>query len=153
MSSAMSDYSSEAKEFLHDYEKTKQQKNRVAEHDEIVRDFGEKYERAYQMLNTFYAEAYKDQSFALSNQWSLEELSYLNNQRRSAFAYNMIKRMINLIEGIQRSNRLATTYAPIEDAADATAELFTDVGQYVMQYNGGYEMISTAFKDACTTGI
>jgi hypothetical protein len=149
MASPMSDYSDDAKDFLHEYKKS----TNVKDHQDIVKDFGEQYERSFQLLNTFYAEAYKDQSYALGNQWSLEELAYLNNQRRSSFTYNMIKRMLNLISGIQRSNRLATIYSPIEDAADATAELLTDVGQYVMQYGGGYEKISQAFYDACTTGI
>lgn len=149
MASPMSDYSDDAKDFLHEYKKS----TNVKDHQDIVKDFGEQYERSFQLLNTFYAEAYRDQSYALGNQWSLEELSFLNNQRRSSFTYNMIKRMLNLISGIQRSNRLATIYSPIEDAADATAELLTDVGQYVMQYGGGYEKISQAFYDACTTGI
>ncbi len=149
MANPMADYSDDAKDFLQDYKK----KTNLSAHQDIIKDFGEQYERAYQLLNTYYAEAYKDQSYYLGNQWSLEELAYLNNQRRSSFTYNMCKRMINLVEGIQRSNRLATIYTPIEDAADLTAEILTDVGQYVMQYGGGYEKISMAFKDACTTGI
>ena len=153
MASPMSNYSSDAQDFLADYNKRTEHKQKLAEHQGIIQEFGERYERAYQMLNTFYAEAYKSQSFYLGNQWSLEELSYLNNQRRSSFTYNMIKRIINLIEGIQRSNRLATVYSPIEDAANDTAELLTDVGQYVMQYGGGYEKLSTGFKDACVSGI
>jgi len=149
----MSNYSSDAQDFLHEYSKKNKQDPRLAEHQEIVKEFGERYERSYQMLNTFYAEAYKSQSFYLGNQWSLEELAYLNNQRRNSFTYNHIKRLINLVEGIQRSNRLATIYSPIEDSADETAELLTDVGQYVMQYGDGYEKLSCGFKDACVTGI
>lgn len=148
----MSDYSDDAKDFLNEYKK-KTVGGRLDEHQDIIKNFGEEYERAYQMLNTFYAEAYRDQSFYLGNQWSLEELAYLNNQRRSSFTYNMIRRMINLVEGVQRSNRMSTVYTPIEDASSQTADLMTDVGQYVMQYGGGYEKLSSAFKDACTTGI
>lgn len=153
MASPMSDYSSDAKDFINDYSKNTRKDSHLEEHQDIIKEFGERYERAYQMLNTFYAEAYKSQSFYLGNQWSLEELAYLNNQRRNSFTYNQIKRVINLVEGIQRSNRLATVYSPIEDSADETAELLTDVGQYVMQYGGGYEKLSTGFKDACITGI
>jgi hypothetical protein len=72
MANPMSDYSDDAKDFLSDYKKKNNSK--LSEHQDIIKDFGENYERAYQMLNTFYAEAYKDQSFYLSNQWSLEEL-------------------------------------------------------------------------------
>ena len=153
MASPMSDYSDDAKDFLRDYHKNNQKNSKLAEHQDIIAEFGERYERAYQMLNTFYSEAYKNQSFYLGNQWSLEELSYLQNQRRNAFTYNQCKRIINLIEGIQRSSRLATVYSPIENSADETAELLTDVNQYIMQYAGGYEQLSVGFKDACVAGI
>jgi len=152
MANPMADYSSDAKDFLDEYGK-KAVKPRLEEHQDIIKSFGEEYERAYQMLNTFYAESYRDQSMYLGNQWSLEELAYLNNQRRSSFTYNMIRRMINLVEGIQRSNRMSTVYTPIEDASSQTADLLSDVGSYVMTHGGGYEKISTAFKDACVTGI
>src|SRR5271157_2223354 len=149
MANPQSDYSDDAKQFLQEYKKT----TNLSEHQDIIKNFGEEYERAYQQINTFWAESYRDQSFYLGNQWSLEELSYLSNQRRSSFTYNMCRRMISLIEGIQRSNRLSTVYTPIEDASSQTADLMSDVGQYVMQSGGGYETISTAFKDACVAGI
>lgn len=148
----MSDYSDDAKDFINDYGK-KVVNPRLQDHQDLIKSFGEEYERAYQMLNTFYAEAYRDQSYYLGNQWSLEELAYLNNQRRSSFTYNMIRRMVNLIEGIQRSNRMSTIYTPIEDASSQTADTLSDVGQYIMSRNGGYETLSLAFKDACITGI
>ncbi len=147
----MSNYSSDSKEFLSDYRKTASKS--YADHQDIVKEFGENYERAYQQLNTYYAEAYRDLSYSLGNQWSLEEISYLNNQRRSSFTYNMCRRMVNLIEGIQRSNRLATKVSPIEDAADLTAEIMTDAMQYIMTSGMGYDKISQAFHDSLITGI
>ena len=152
MANPMSDYSSDAKDFLSDYHK-KAIQPKLEDHQDIIKEFGDRYERSYQMLNTFYAEAYKNQSYYLGNQWSLEELAYLQNQRRNAFTYNYCKRLVNLVEGIQRSNRLSTIYTPIEDSANETAEIFTDVGQYIMQYGDGYEKLSTGFKDACVSGI
>jgi hypothetical protein len=151
MANPMSNYSSDAKEFLSDYRKTASKS--YEDHQDIVKEFGENYERAYQQLNTYYAEAYRDLSYSLGNQWSLEEISYLNNQRRSSFTYNMCRRMVNLIEGIQRSNRLATKIMPIEDAADLTAEIMTDTMQYIMTSGMGYDRISKAFRDSLITGI
>jgi len=153
MSSPMSDYSDTAKDFLGDYKKNIKNDPRLEFHQDIVKDFGESYERAYQLLNTYYAEAYKDLSYYLGNQWSLEELSYLNNQRRSSFTYNKIRRLINLVQGYQRKNRLSTVISPIEDASEETANLLTDVVQYVMQYADGYDAISDAFKGALTSGL
>lgn len=155
MSSPMSDYSGsqDSRDFLSDYKKSIKSDPRLEFHQDVVKDFGESYERAYQLWNTFYAEAYKDLSYYLGNQWSLEELAYLNNQRRSGFTYNKIRRLINLVQGYQRKNRLATTVSAIEGASEETAEIMSDAMQYVMNYADGYEAISDAFKGALTTGI
>jgi hypothetical protein len=155
MSNPMSDYSysQDARDFLSDYKKTAKNDPRLEFHQDVIKDFGESYERAYQLWNTYYAEAYKDLSYYLGNQWSLEELSYLNNQRRSSFTYNKIRRLINLVQGYQRKNRLASVVRPIENSAEDTAEVLSDAMQYVMQYADGYEAISDAFKGALTTGL
>lgn len=156
MASPMSDYSysQDAQDFLGQYKrKTIKSDPRLEFHQDVVKDFGESYERAYQLWNTYYAEAYKDLSFYLGNQWSLEELSYLNNQRRSAYTYNKTMRLINLILGNQSNNRLATIVSPIEDSSEDTARILTDSMQYVMQHANGYETISRAFKGALTTGL
>jgi hypothetical protein len=149
----MSDYSDDAKDFLDDYKKKIKSDPRLEKHRDVVQSFGEDYERAYQLLNTYQAEAYKDLSYYLGNQWSLEELSYLNNQRRSSFTYNKTRRVINLVQGYQRKNRLATIISPVEDSSERTAEIQTDVMQHIMQNQGGYESISDAFKGALTTGL
>lgn len=153
MSSPMSEYSDDARDFLGDYKRKNSKDPRLEFHQDVVKDFGESYERAYQLWNTYYAEAYRDLSYYLGNQWSLEELSYLNNQRRSAYTYNKIRRIINLIQGYQRKNRLSTIISPVEDSSDLTAEIFTDTIQHVMNYSDGYSVISDAFKGALTTGI
>jgi hypothetical protein len=156
MASSMSDYSrsQDSTEFLEHYKREVAKNDpRLEFHQDIIKDFGESYERAYQLWNTYYAEAYRDLSFYLGNQWSLEELAYLNNQRRSSFTYNKIRRIINMVQGYQRKNRAATTVSPVEDADENTANLFTDVMRHIMVGSDGYETISTAFKNALTTGL
>lgn len=152
MASPMSNYSDDARQFMKEY-KAKNKNSYLEDHQDIVKEFGENYERAYQQLNTYYAEAYRDLSYSLGNQWSLEEIAYLNNQRRSSFTYNMIRRLVNLVEGIQRDGRLATKISPVEDASEETADLMTDVMQYIMNSGGGYDKISQAFRDSLVTGI
>lgn len=155
MANPVSDYSysSDSKDFLSDYKKSIKSDPRLEMHQDVVKEFGESYERAYQLWNTFYAEAYKDLSYYLGNQWSLEELSYLNNQRRSSFTYNKIRRIINLVQGYQRKNRLSCVIKPVENSSEETAEILSDAMQYVMRTSDGYEAISDAFKGALTTGV
>lgn len=156
MSNPSSDYySSESLDFLNDYKKRtrKESEDKLEEHLDVIQSFGEDYERAYMLLNTFFAEAYKDMSYYLSNQWSLEEISYLNDQRRSSFTYNKIRKYVSLYEGIQRKNRLATRIESIDMQGDNTATLFTDIMQSIMLMQNGYESISEAFKGALITGL
>jgi hypothetical protein len=157
MANPMSDYSRSSRdstEFLEHFKKENVKRDpRLAAHQNIVQDFGESYERAYSLWNTYYAEAYKDLSYYLGNQWSLEELSYLNNQRRSSFTYNKCYPIVNLISGIERKNKLSLRLSPIEDSSSETADIGSDVIQYVMQRAKGYEMRSDAFKGALTTGL
>ena len=82
----MSDYSdSQDSGFLEDYKRKIATDPRLEFHQDVVQDFGESYERAYQLWNTYYAEAYKDLSYYFGNQWSLEELSYLEQSAKVIF--------------------------------------------------------------------
>jgi len=152
----MSNYSrsQDSTEFLEHYKREVVKNDpRLEFHQDIIKDFGESYERAYQLLNTFYAEAYKDVSYFLGNQWSLEELAYLNNQRRSSFTYNRQMALINLVSGRQIKNRRSIVIDPIENSSEETAQILSDAMQYVMKYGKGYESISGAFKGSLISGL
>lgn len=155
MSSPMSDYSNsnDSRDFLNEYTKKVKSDPRLEFHQDIIQDYGESYERAYQLWNTYYAEAYKDLSYYLGNQWSLEELSYLNNQRRSSFTYNKTFRLINLVLGRYSSTMRGFLVEPIENSSEQTAEIMTDGLQYIMQAGGGNEVRKKAVKGALTTGM
>lgn len=153
MANPISNYSDDARDFLTDYKKKIANDDRLEQHQDVVHDYGETYQRAYQLWNTFYAEAYKDLSYYLGNQWSLEELSYLNNQRRSSFTYNKTRPKIDLIHGQWSKNRLSTIVSPVENSSDLTAEIFTDTIQQVMNFSGGHETESQAVRGALTTGV
>lgn len=153
MASTQSQLSDDSQDFLNSYNAKTERKEKLEEYRGIVSEFNDRYMRAYQLLNTYQARAYKAQSFYLGNQWTGQEIQYLQDQRRSAYTYNYTHRLISLIEGIQRSNRLSTIYSAITDDAEETAEIFTDAGQYVMQNGDGYEKLSVGYRDACITGI
>jgi hypothetical protein len=156
MASPMSNYSrsQDSTEFLEHYKRSIVKNDpRLEFHQDIVKDFGESYERAYQLLNTFYAEAYKDVSYFLGNQWSLEELAYLNNQRRSSFTYNRQMALIHLVSGRQIKNRRAIVADPVENSSEQTATDLTDAIRSVMHYGKGYEAISSAFKSSLISGL
>lgn len=69
MAGPMSNYSDDARQFLKEY-KTKSKSQTLEDHQDIIKEFGENYERAYQQLNTYYAEAYRDLSYSLGRMFA-----------------------------------------------------------------------------------
>ncbi len=119
---------------------------------DIVSDFTQDYQRAYMLLNTYYAEAYRDVGFYLGNQWSLEQLKYLNDERRNAFTFNKVRKIVNSVSGYQKAHQNASIVVPFENSNTQTAEQLTELLRHVMQPNG-YRMIGRAFHGSLCSGL
>ncbi len=119
---------------------------------DIVSDFTQDYNRAYMLLNPLYAEQYRDVGFYLGNQWSLEQLRYLNEERRNSFTFNKIRKIINMISGYQKSHSNASIVVPYETGNEDTAQQLSELIRHVMEPKG-YRIISEAFLRALITGV
>src|SRR6202142_4185200 len=119
---------------------------------DVVSDFTQDYNRAYMLLNTFYAEAYRDVGFYLCNQWSLEQLQYLNTQRRNAFTFNKSRKTINMVSGYLAANQNASIVIPKENANPDTAEQLTELLRQVMVPNG-YRVTQKAKHGSLISGV
>lgn len=119
---------------------------------DIVSDFTQDYNRAYMLLNTYYAEAYRDTGFYLGNQWSLDQLKYLNDERRNSFTFNKIRKIINMISGYQKAHANSSIVCPLENSSEQTAEQLTELLRHVMQPKG-YDIISKAFLGSLCSGV
>ena len=156
MASPMSDYSysSDAKDFLGDFRKGIKSDPRLEFHQDIVQDYGESLRTSLPALEYLLRRGLQgSHSYYLGNQWSLEELSYLNNQRRSSFTYNKTYRLINLVLGRYSSTQRGYIVEPIENSSEETAAIKTDALQYIMQYGKGFDVQRQAVKGALTTGM
>ena len=118
----------------------------------IVSEFTQDYNRAYMLLNTYYAEAYRDTSFYLGNQWSLEQMKYLNEERRNSFTFNKTRKIINTVAGYQKAHQNASVVIPFENANEETAEQLTELLRHTMQPNG-YRIIGEAFMSSLISGL
>lgn len=123
-----------------------------SEPQSITNEYDEAYNEAYQVVDGFYAEAQKDLDFYLGDQWTYQEKNELALQGRAAYVFNKIKRVVNMITGYQRKNRLSSVVTPVENSDQATADQMTELMLYVMQRDG-YETISDAFSGALKTGL
>jgi hypothetical protein len=119
---------------------------------DIVSDFTQDYNRAYMLLNTYYAQAYQDVGMYLSNQWTLEQLRYLNSERRNSFTYNKVRKTIDMVSGYLSANQQASIVVPYENSSEQTAEQLTELMRHVMQ-PAGYDVIRKARHNSLVSGI
>src|SRR6202453_2265554 len=94
---------------------------------DIVSDFTQDYNRAYMLLNTYYAESYRDVGFYLGNQWSLDQLKYLNEERRNSFTFNKTRKTIDMVSGYLSANEHAGIVVPRENSSPETAEQLSEL--------------------------
>lgn len=119
---------------------------------DIIQDFNEIYEYERQQWEPYWQEAQTDLGYYLGKQWSAIDRAYVEGQRRNALVFNKVRRVINIISGHQRKNRLALRAQPVESSDDTTASQFTGVMMYDMTRI--HQHMSKAFENgACKTGI
>ncbi|MHA1401138.1 MAG: portal protein [Candidatus Heimdallarchaeaceae archaeon] len=114
----------------------------------------ESYAQHSQANQSYWLEGTKDLRFKAGDQSLWNEIySGLPLNRRSQFNFNRIRRLVNLVTGYQRRNRLATTVLPIEGSDEETADQFCDIIAWLANRMNMYHVISEAFEGALTTGM
>lgn len=120
----------------------------------LVKEFDEAYRTAIRVWSPWLTEAKRDIKFRLGDQWSWRDRAYLAEQQRDPLKFNKVKRVVNLITGYQRKNRLAMKVDPVEGSDDKTASQFSGLLQACMTDGDGYETVSDAFEHGpVTTGF
>lgn len=120
---------------------------------QVVQDYDELYDDAYNAWSPFYPQAEQDLRFFLGDQWDEQERRELYQEGRNAFSFNKIRRTINFITGYQRSHRLSSVVSPIESDDQLVADQLSQMLMYVFNYGNGYNCISDTFAGACKTGM
>lgn len=112
------------------------------------------YSEAITVNQSFWSEADTDTRFHAGDQtlWS-DVYGNLPVNRRSAFTFNRIRRITNMISGYQRRNRKSTIVVPVENADNDTADQFTKTLLWVANQEGLLETISDSFEGALITGM
>ncbi len=118
----------------------------------IIEAFDEYYNESYYSFDAFFPEADKDLRYFLGDQWSESEKKALFAEGRSAFVFNRIRPVINMITGYQRQHRLSSIITPVEDSDQKTADQLSQCLLHVMNYGDGYQNVSDCFGGAIKTG-
>ncbi len=119
---------------------------------DIVSDFTQDYNRAYMLLNTYYAEAYRDVGFYLGNQWSLDQMKYLNDERRNSFTFNKSRKTINMVSGYLSANQQQGIVTARENSNPQTADQLTEL-LHTQMMPKGYRAINRAKHNSLVSGV
>lgn len=119
---------------------------------DIVSDFTQDYNRAYMILNPLFAEQYRDVGYYLGNQWSLEQLKYLNDERRNSFTFNKSRKTINMVSGYLSANQMQSMVVARENSNPETAAQLSDLLQTQMQPKG-YKVANKAKHNSLVSGV
>lgn len=120
----------------------------------MVNEFDEAYRAAISVWGPWLAEAKKDLRFRLGDQWSSQDKAILLSEHRDPLVFNEVKRVVKLLTGYQRKNRLSLKVDPVEGADDRTARQFSGLVQFSMTKGSGYSILSDTFEHGpVTTGL
>ncbi len=119
---------------------------------DIVSDFTQDYNRAYMLLNTYYAEAYRDVGFYLGNQWSLDQLKYLNDEKRNSFTFNKSRKTINMVSGYMSANEMMSVVIPKENSNPETADQLSELLRTQMNPKA-YKVMQKARHSSLVSGV
>jgi hypothetical protein len=126
----------------------------MATDSDIKKDFDEAYNQANAGWCDYLKEAEQDFKFMCNDQWNSVEKQYLAAQRRNALVFNRIRRVVKIISGYQRKNRLAYKIDAVGMEDDRAASQITGVLMDVMRVGNGYNVMSDAFEcGPCITGL
>jgi len=116
--------------------------------------FSELYESDIAAWEPWLNLAKQDLEFYLGKQWQSVDVDFLKKQRRTALTFNKIRKVIKIVTGYQRKNRLSIKVDPVENSDAETASIFSQVIQYTMQATNGYHLISDSFEQgSLKTGL
>jgi hypothetical protein len=121
------------------------------DHD-VVSDFTQDYNRAYMLLNPYLAQAYTDVGMYLGNQWSPEQLRYLNEEKRNSFTFNKSRKTLNMVSGYMSANEQMSVVIPRENSNPETAEQLSELLRTQMQPDG-YRIMQKARHSSLISGV
>lgn len=119
-------------------------------------DFDEAYKQGHSAWQPYLAEAEIDLDMYLNKQWDANTEKWLRDQKREAYVFNQLKRVIKIVSGYERRNRLVLKVGGVENEDDLAASQHTAVLLNIMNSDSGYPwmVVSDAFKyGTCIEGM
>lgn len=117
------------------------------------KDFQSAFRDSYDQWFPQMSEAHKDMKYYLEDPWTAADKAYHREQNREVLNFNITWRIIKLITGYERRNRLSLKIGPSEGSDDSVTSQLTGIVMPLMENNSGYEIASDSFEfGACVAG-
>ena len=111
-------------------------------------DIKHKRKAAIEAQSKFLEEAETDFNFYLGgdNQWDEATLSKLRAAKRPVLSINIVKRIIDIITGLQKSNRYEWKYLPTEETDIELTEILNQISKHIEDNNDFEFLESQVFR-------
>ncbi len=121
----------------------------------IAREMDDFWKESQALWQQWWYEADLDTKMMTGQQDYWNSFYNINYRNQKILMFNKILRIINMIGGYQRRNRLASIVYPSDNDPDlgVTAEQLTKVMEWVKRQDGTYEKISQCFDGSNTCGL
>ncbi len=115
--------------------------------------FQDAYKEAYAHWQDYIQQGNEDIEMYNGDQWPQRLSRYLREQGRDPLVFNRIRRVVQIVTGYERKNRLSLTYQSVGGEDDAISSQLTKLAMVIMGMSDGHEVISDAFKiGSCVSG-
>jgi len=114
--------------------------------DDKEKDFESAFNNAYDLWFPWMSEAHKDFKYVIDDPWTEEDKQYFRDADREVLNFNITRRIVKMITGYERRNRLSLKIGPSEGSDDKVASQLTGVVMPLMENKRGYEVMSDAFE-------
>lgn len=120
----------------------------------ISRELNDFWQQTQSLAQQFWYEADLDTKFTVGLQDSANGVQGINWNNRKQLTYNKIIRLINMVSGYQRDNRLQSIMQAADNDPDLgeTADDRTTVMQWAMRQDNTYDKISDCFEGSTVCG-
>lgn len=109
-------------------------------------DFKEAFNNAYDMWFPWIEEAHRDFKYTIDDPWTAADKQRFKDENREVLNFNITRRIVKMITGYERRNRLALKIGPAEGSDNKVASQLTGVAMPLMENHHGYEIMSDAFE-------
>lgn len=121
----------------------------------LKQEMDTRYKECMPLWQQWWTEADLDTKMATGQQdfWGSFYGSNAGNRNARILMFNKVLRVINMIGGYQRKNRLATMISAQDEMSEQDAQDFSDLVHWAMQHDETYNKISETFEASSICGL